>query len=110
MRQSPPLNLVVLILPEGIALKTASGHVAPGCREVGRGVTVPRVDGKLDLPSLVACARALKAQKPSFAQETLVTLTESPALPVGELFDVAIALAGTKEEPLFPKVQFGLAR
>lgn len=105
-----PLDLVGIVVPDGISVKTSSGNIAPGCDAIGAGIAFPRVSGALDVAGVVACARKLKAARPEFATEDDVTLTASPALPAGELFDLAIALRGTPEAPLFPKLMFGVSR
>lgn len=110
LRETSALNLVLVIVADGVGIKASSGNVAPGCREVGKGLAVPRVEGKLDHAAVEACVRSLKAAKPSFATEDTVTMTAEPGLPVGELFDLALTLRGTTEAPLAPKVQLGLAR
>lgn len=104
------LNLTLLVAHDGVSIKTSSGNLAPGCREIGRGIAVPRLDGKLDLLAVEACARFVKGAEPAFAKEDTVTLSANPGLPVSELFDLALALRGTPEAPLLPKVQLGVSR
>ncbi len=110
MHASQTLQLSVFLLPDGVSLKTMGGNVAPGCREIGAGLAVPRVDGKLDVLAVAACVRSLKAGSPAYATEDTMTMTASPAVAVGEVFDLAIALRGTAEAPLFPKLQLGVSR
>jgi hypothetical protein len=110
LRASQTLGLSVFLVPDGVSLKTVAGNVAPGCRETGAGLAVPRVDGKLDVRAVAACAQSLKAVSPAYAEEDTMAMTASPAMAVGELFDLAMAPRGTAEAPLFPKVQLGVSR
>ncbi len=109
---APPaaLNLVVLLVQDGVSVKVAVGNVAPGCDSIGRGLAFPRVDGKLDVTGVAACAQKLKKAEPRFANESSFTLTANPATPFRELVDVALALEDPKAASPFKEVYFGVAR
>ena len=108
----PPeaLNLVVLVLQEGISMKVAVGNVAPGCDSLGAGLALPRIAGKLDVAGVAACAQKLKKANPAFATETSFTLTASATTPFREVLDLALALENPKAEAPFADLAFGLAR
>lgn len=105
------LRLSALILTDGISLKTSAGNVTPGCKELGRGVAVPRQSDRAhDLPELRRCARELKNANPQYAHETDVIIAADPSTPIGEVADIALALARDERGPLFDDVRFGIAR
>lgn len=104
------LNLSVLVVADGAAMKTSSGNIAPGCNDIGKGLAVPKIASGHDVAGLAECAKKLKAAKPELASETAVTVTASPGTPFREVMDVVFALRGSDTEPLFPTVHFGVAR
>jgi len=112
---SKALNLSAWITSQGISLKTSGGNIAPGCNDVGGGITVPKIrdaDGHdiNDLKSLTACAKRLKNANPSFKEETQVSITANPGTEYGSVIEVMDALRSDTEEDLFPDVHFGVAR
>ena len=104
------LNLSAWITSEGVSLKTSDGNIATGCNTLGRGVTVPMVDGKHDYQELTRCVRELKKRNERFAAETQVTITANPNVSYQIVVEVLDALRADKEGPLFPKAHFGVAR
>lgn len=108
---SKALNLNALIASQGVSLKTSGGNIAPGCSDVGSGITVPKLQsGEHDLKSISACAKKLKNANPSFKEETQVTIAASPDIDYKSVIDVMDALRADGEEELFPEVHFGVAR
>jgi biopolymer transport protein ExbD len=108
----PALNLAVFIVSDGIAVKTSSGNVGPGCTgALGPGLAVPRGAWGHDFAGLRACAASVRAQSPAFATETQATLTANPNVPFGE---IVAAMDALREEPSgragFPDIHFGVAR
>src|SRR5580693_3363517 len=67
---SKALNLSAWIASGGVSLKTSGGNIAPGCNDVGSGITIPKVNEEYDLKSLTACAKRLKNASPAFKEET----------------------------------------
>src|SRR5579871_4603625 len=62
---SKALNLSAWITGQGVSLKTSGGNIAPGCQDVGAGITVVKIrdaEGREinDLKSITACAKRLK--------------------------------------------------
>jgi hypothetical protein len=108
---TPSLNLAVLVVSAGIALKASGGNIAPGCAGVGPGITLPRGPGGLDLAGLRACAAAARQSDPRFAQETQAIVIPNPDTPFSEIVAVMDAL---RVEPSgregFPDIHFGIAR
>ncbi|MBI4951978.1 MAG: biopolymer transporter ExbD [Myxococcales bacterium] len=122
---SKALNLVALVVSDGVTLKTAGGQIDSGCASLGSGITVPRLsDGHHNLAEITRCARFLKSQNERFAEETQVTVTGNPGTPYREIIEVIDALRRddlgrcdppTKEDGdrtgcLFPDIHFGQAR
>ena len=104
------LNLAAFITAQGISLKTTSGNIAPGCNDIGSGVTIPKKGDDYDLASLTDCAKKLKNAKADFKEETQVTITANPGIEYGTLISVMDALRADGTEELFPEVHFGVAR
>lgn len=102
----PSVALVVFLVDEGISIKTSGGNVAPGCQDVGPGLSIPKRDGAQDDAALGACARKLKTQ---FPNEQAFTFTASPALPFAGAWAVIEAVRGAKGD-LFPDVMLGVSR
>jgi biopolymer transport protein ExbD len=112
---SKALNLSAWITTQGISLKTSGGNIAPGCQDVGSGITVPKIrdaDGREinDLKSVTVCAKRLKNANASFKEETQVSITANPGIEYSSVIDVMDALRSDTEEDLFPDVHFGVAR
>jgi biopolymer transport protein TolR len=107
---SKALNLSAWITKDGIALKTSSGNVSPGCQGFGPGIAIPKRGDAYDYPSLTKCAKDLKAANPDFKEETQVTITASPDIELGFVIDTLDALRKDGEEQLFPDAHFGVAR
>lgn len=101
------LHLTAMVGPKGIALKTSSGNIGPGCEAVGPGVAVPRVEGDHDFTELARCAARLKREAPS---EKTVTISAEPNVSYGVILGVMAALRGAEDGPLFTNVQFGIPR
>ena len=111
LRTRPPLDrtldLGASITTEGVSLTTAVGDIAPGCGDVGRGVTVPKVGGDHDWKGLTACAKRLKNANPSFHAERSVGLVASPDTDYQTVIRAIDAL-GSDGEELFPDVYFAV--
>ncbi len=101
------VHLTALVTGQGVALKTAAGAIAPGCGDVGPGVTVPNAGGAYDLAALTACARRVKGMAPA---ETQVTVTASPGVPYDTVVGVMDALRADEGGQLFPDVTLGVVR
>jgi biopolymer transport protein TolR len=70
VRREKTLNLAVLVVTDGFAVRASGGSMAPGCKDVGPGLAVPRNAAGYHLDGLAACAERLKAARPEFAEET----------------------------------------
>lgn len=103
-----PLALTVLVVPDGFSLKASGGNVAPGCRDTGPGIAIPKTTaGGYDYAGLRACAAKLKSASPEFAKETQFVVSASPETPYGA---VVTAIETLEEGDLFEDVMFGVAR
>jgi biopolymer transport protein TolR len=108
---SKALNLSCFITNQGISLKTSSGNIATGCRDVGSGVTVPiSGDGSYDFTAVTSCAKELKNARPEFLEEVQVTITANPGIEYGTIISAMDALRSDGQQELFPEVFFGVAR
>jgi biopolymer transport protein ExbD len=110
VRPIQALRLTALITAQGVALKTASSSIGPGCEGLGLGVTVPNRNGATDLAGLSACARKIKDSSPEAAKETQVTLAASPDVPYQTVIAVMDGLRADEQGPLFPDVSLGAVR
>ena len=105
------LNLSLFVTDKGVSFKTASGNIAPGCDNVGSGVTVPMIaDGGKevhDFAEVTRCAAKLKEVKPD---EVQVTITANPGTPYSTIIKTMDALRTDGSQILFPEVYFGVAK
>jgi biopolymer transport protein TolR len=105
------LDLTVIVVGDGIALKTTAGNVAPGCQGAGPGVAVPKHGGAHDFAALTACATRIKQSSAQAAEETQVFVTANPDVDYQTIVGVVDALRMTSAgEPLFPDVSFKVPR
>jgi biopolymer transport protein TolR len=105
------LNLSVLIATEGFSIKASGGNIAPGCREAGAGIAIPKLGNNYDYTALTACAKHLKGLSPDFADETQVTITANNGVELQIVTAVMDALRSTPSgDALFDNVQFGVLR
>jgi len=107
--ESKALHLVVLVVNDGLSVKTAGGNIAPGCKEVGPGIAFPKSNGAPDLAALRACVEHLVEAIPT--EEKGFTITANPLIPFGDVVDV-IEVVRTRADgtPLLPDVTFGIPR
>jgi biopolymer transport protein TolR len=105
------LNLSVLIATEGFSLKASGGNIAPGCRDIGAGIAVPKANGSYDFTALRQCAAHLKGANSAFAEETQATISANPGVDFQTVVSVMDALRETPTgDELFENIQFGVAR
>lgn len=109
--ESKALNLTVLIVNEGFAIKAAGGNVAPGCQGAGPGIAIALRGSEYDYTSLTECAARLKRASPDFADETQVSISANPGTPYQSVISTIDALRSTPQgDPLFTDVHFGVLR
>ena len=104
------LNLTVLIVAQGVSMKTSGGNIATGCQDAGSGIAVLKIGEEYDLKGITACAKRLKESNPSYKDETQVTLTANSNVEYNTVIDVMDALRSDGKEELFPDVHFGVPR
>ncbi len=108
------LNLTVLITDDGVAFKTSFGAIAPGCRGIGAGMTIPTSGAKkeFDLTAIRACARQLKSQagEGRFEEESQVTVTASRDIEYKYLVAVLDSLRADEQGELFPEFHLGVSK
>ncbi len=105
----PTLGLTILAVQDGITIKARAGNVAPGCNDVGPGLTLKNeAGGHYRLAELGPCLRRLKAASPDFEGETGVTFSANPGVTLAEVFALLDVARGDNRD-LFPDVLFGIA-
>jgi hypothetical protein len=110
-RMDEALNLVVLVVGEGMSVKASGGNIQPGCGGIGAGLTLPITPAGHDFAGLRACVGALKAADPRFAAERVFTVATNPDVPWQVVASVADALrVDAAGQPLLPDIRFGVAR
>ena len=93
------------------SLKASGGNIAPGCKEVGAGLAVPKVNGNYDFTTLKTCAAHLKGSNSEFADETAATISANPGVDFQTVVGVMDALRETPAgDALFEDIKFGVAR
>lgn len=106
---TPPLGLLIIVTQDGIGLKARGGQVAPGCSDVGPGLTFQNQGAGYRLAELGPCLVKLKAGAPGLAEEKTVTFTAVPSVGLPDVLAVLDVARGENRE-LFPDVMFGMAR
>lgn len=106
------LNLTVLIVNDGFALKASGGSVAAGCAGIGSGISVPKRGNDYDYAALTKCAAKLKSSNSSYSEENQVKLTANPGVPYSIVIRVMDALRTTPDGKgtLFENVNFGVSK
>lgn len=105
------LSFLVILGADGIALKTRGGNIAPGCKELGPGITVPKKSGAYDFDSLRACATLLRESNPESDADHGVTLSANPDIAFGDMIQAIDRVrVGNDGQPLFPDLSFGIVR
>ena len=99
---APPLA-TVLVVPEGIGVKTEFANVGPGCAGFGPGLAFPRLNGVLDLIRLPSC---LDKITPDASGTREVIVGASPEIPFGEIAGALDAARLRKGQTI---VRFGLS-
>lgn len=102
------LNLTVMVVNDGFALKASGGNVAPGCEGIGPGLAIPKAGSRYDYTALTRCASKLKRSNPAFEDERQVFISANPATDYQTIIHVIDAL---RSEPngqgvLFDNVNF----
>ena len=113
--ESKALNLTLLIVKDGVSIKTAGGNVAPGCGNgephAGGGLAVPNMgDGKYDWLTVKKCARNLKSLSADYEEEVAVTIAANPGVEFKDIMDSIDALRNDDKGDLFPDIHFGVPK
>jgi hypothetical protein len=100
----------VIILPEGFVVKAGQRTVAQGCRDVGTGVTVPKIGADFDYAGLTKCLTNVKHLAPTQLQdERAILLSASSDAPFQVVVSTMDAARQTPEgEKLYPDVSLGV--
>jgi biopolymer transport protein TolR len=109
--QKASLNLTAVVTSEGVALKASGGGIAPGCDGPGGGITVPKKAGAYDWDSLKTCVKKLKDASADFKDESNVQIIAEPGIDYQTVIQTMDAVRQDPQgEPLFPDVNFGVAK
>jgi biopolymer transport protein TolR len=123
----PSLGLTVILVQDGFSIKGKGSNVAPGCKDLGPGLAIPKKGPDYDYAALGACVKHLKNDSdPVFKEETAVTISANPNIPYQAIIGAMDAVRKDEGEGecafdpklngwvgatcLFPEVNFGLAR
>jgi biopolymer transport protein TolR len=110
-KEKPSLNLSLIIVGGGVSIKASGGQVAPGCDGLGSDITIPKREGNYDWVELKRCAKKLKNDSADFKDETTVQIVANPDIDYQTIIHAMDAVRATDEdEPLFPDVNFGVAK
>ncbi|HEY2512805.1 MAG TPA: biopolymer transporter ExbD [Polyangiaceae bacterium] len=113
-RANPPpsLGLTVIVVPDGFSVKAKGGSIAPGCHDIGSGITIPRSGNDYDYKALNTCVGTIKREAPEEVRdETNVTISANPNIPYQVVVSTIDAVRKDDNgQELFPDVQFGLSR
>lgn len=90
----PTFSFSVIIVADGFLVKAMGASVGPGCDGIGRGITIPRAAGAIDVAALERCAAKLRAKDAAFADDPLATLSANGEIPFHDVMDAALALRG----------------
>jgi hypothetical protein len=101
---APRPAFTVLLVNDGIGVKGIGGNVAPGCKDVGPGLTFPKKAGAYDFAGLAECGARLAATIPASASSP-VTYAANPDVDFQSLVHAIDAMRAS-----LPGVQLGLAR
>jgi hypothetical protein len=107
---TPSLGTTVIIMPEGFIVKAGRRTVAPGCKDVGTGITVPKSGIELDYAGLTTCLANVKHLAPKQLQdESTVLISANPDLPFQAIVSTMDAARQTADgEKLYPDATFGV--
>jgi hypothetical protein len=56
------MQLLAIVVADGISLKGPGGNIAPGCTEMGAGLAIGRTEGVYDFDALGRCVAKLHAE------------------------------------------------
>lgn len=108
-----PLSLWVHVGPDGFALSSKSGAIAPNCLRLGKrdDITIPlKADGAYDFDALHQCALRLKEARIEFREESAVVISAGRDTQYNIVVKVIDALRGSDSEPLFQEVALSPAK
>jgi biopolymer transport protein ExbD len=109
---APSLGLTVIVVPEGFSVKAKGGSIAPGCHDIGSGITVPKTGADYDFKALKTCVATVKKEAPEEVRdETSVTIAANPNIPYQSIISTMDAIRKDEQgNEMFPDVHFGLPR
>lgn len=110
-KETPSLNLNMIITNGGVSLKTGTFSIGPGCEAGGSGYTVA-ADGNGVIPwdDVKACAAKLKNASPDYKEENNITVIAEPGTPYSIIIKAMDAVRYNGDDLLFDNVNFGVPR
>ncbi|MCU0659747.1 MAG: biopolymer transporter ExbD [Polyangiaceae bacterium] len=110
-KDTPSLNLTMIIANGGVSLKTGTFSIGPGCEAGGSGFTVAASgDGVVPWDDVKACAAKLKNASPDYKEENNITIIAEPGTPYSTIIKAMDAVRYSGEDVLFDNVNFGVPR
>jgi biopolymer transport protein ExbD len=109
-RGPDPLNLALVVIDGGVAIKVAGGGIGPGCVP-GEGVAVPKRGADHDWAAVRSCVSRIKDANVDFAHETEIKIMAEPGVAYQTVVAAMDAVRQRDDgEPLFPDVSFAIPR
>ena len=102
------ISLRVDLIKQGFLVRVDAGIVAPGCKRVGAGVSVPKIGARYDFVGLQSCARKIRDANPKLAAEQKVIISADAGTTFQQVIATMDALRGDARGPLFPSVAFAV--
>lgn len=84
------VGLLVLMATLGVSIKGPGGNIAPGCQDIGPGLAISRVEGKVAFEALRECVARLVSVDSRLGRAYLAA---NPETPFHDIVDTANALA-----------------
>jgi hypothetical protein len=84
-------DVVLFIVKDGVAIKVPGGSVAPGCKDQGPGITIPRQGSELDSPALGRCLADLTHALPELEATGIAANPDTPFREIVATMDAARA-------------------
>ncbi len=110
-KETPTLNLNMIIAGGGVSLKTGTFSIGPGCEAGGSGYTVAAdSSGVIPWDDVKACAAKLKNASPDYKEENNITIIAEPGTPYSTIIKAMDAVRYNGDDLLFDNVNFGVPR
>ena len=103
-RSGLPSGVTLLVVRDGVAIKSAKGNVVPGCAGVGVGIAIPRRGSEHDRAALASCLANLARDD---AELRGSVISANPGTPFQE---IVMALDAVRSVPALAAAAFGVPK